>query len=324
MDVDSQTSTTLHLTVHGVATGPGQAPFYLVLGESVNAGWKAVGDGRAAASGPPVLIDGFANGWRIDPSSLGPAVHDGTLSVVLTWQPQTRVDSALIVSAVAIVACVVLALVPVRRRRRRRGLHARSAGSTATVPAPVMPAPVAAAVPATVAAGTAPGGGEAAAAESAGGGGHPAPGTVTVRPAEVDEGPHLAVPFRGESPRAAVWVALVTGVVTGVVAGSVSAPKVGLAVGAASAVVLLVPRLRIFLGLAAVAGIAAAGWYTAAHQAALHVPADGSWPLSFQTASDLAWAGVVFLGADAVVEVVLRRRRRPRRGRRAGDDGPVA
>ena len=38
--------------------------------------------------------------------------------------------------------------------------------------------------------------------------------------------------------------------------------------------------------------------------------ADGSWPLSFQKASDLAWAGVVFLGADAVVEVVLRRKRR--------------
>jgi hypothetical protein len=107
-----------------------------------------------------------------------------------------------------------------------------------------------------------------------------------------------------------VWVALVTGVITGAVAAVIAAPKDGLAVGVASVVVLLVPRLRILLGLAAVAGIAAAGWYTAAHQAALHVPADGSWPLSFQTASNLAWAGVVFLGADAVVEVVLRRRRR--------------
>ena len=112
-----------------------------------------------------------------------------------------------------------------------------------------------------------------------------------------------------------MWVALLTGLITGVVGGSISSVWVGLAVGAASAVVLLVPRLRIILGLVAIGGIVAAGWYTAAHQAALHVPADGSWTLSFQKASDLAWAGVVFLGADGVVEVVLRRRRRRGGGR---------
>jgi hypothetical protein len=123
------------------------------------------------------------------------------------------------------------------------------------------------------------------------------------------DGPRLVVPFRPESARAPVWVALVAGVATGVAAGAIASPRVGLAVGVASVVVLLVPRLRVILGLAAVAGIVASGWYTVAHQAALQVAPDGSWPQSFQTAADLAWAGVVFLGADAVVEVVLRRRR---------------
>ena len=71
-----------------------------------------------------MLIDGFANGWRLDLDSLGPAIHDGTLSVVLSWQPQKRVDVALLVSLAAIIVCLVLAFVPVRLRRRR-GRHGR-------------------------------------------------------------------------------------------------------------------------------------------------------------------------------------------------------
>ena len=69
-------------------------------------------------------------------------------------------------------------------------------------------------------------------------------------------------------------------------AAAIAAPLVGLAVGVATTVVLLVPRLRIVLGLAAIAGIVAAGEYTAATQAAQHVLPDGSWPLSFQKAAD--------------------------------------
>jgi hypothetical protein len=107
-------------------------------------------------------------------------------------------------------------------------------------------------------------------------------------------------------------VALVAGPITGGVAGAVATPVVGLAVGAATVAVLLVPRLRVLLGVAAIAGVVAAGWYTAAHQAATHVPANGSWPLAFGTASQLAWAGVVFLGADGMVEAVLTRRARRR------------
>ena len=72
-----------------------------------------------------MLIDGFANGWRIDPATLGSAVHDGTITVALQWKPQQRVDLALVISLVAIVACLVLVFLPVRRRRRRGGRHSR-------------------------------------------------------------------------------------------------------------------------------------------------------------------------------------------------------
>ena len=126
VDVGSKTSTSIHLSVHGLSTAADQAPIFLVLGESINAGWKAsvVGGGSLGA---PTLIDGFANGWLLHPAALGGAVHNGTLSVVLTWEPQKRVDLALIVSLVAIIACIVLALVPgCADGVGGRGRHSRS------------------------------------------------------------------------------------------------------------------------------------------------------------------------------------------------------
>ncbi len=290
--VVSQSATSIHLTLDGVGTGPGADPFYLVLGQSINRGWKASVTG-AGDLGTPVLIDGFANGWRIDPSSLGPAVQGGKLSVVLTWQPQRQVDVALIVSLAAIVACLVLALRPAGRRRRRRrraaGRHSRQSGAESSDP----PEPVA------------------------------VPGSDG---ADGPERPTLALPFRSDGPPATVAVAAVGGVVTGAVAGAISSGLAGLAVGVATVVVLLVPRLRIILGVVAVAGIVVAGAYVALHQHADQVPPGGDWTMSFGTASGLAWAGVVFLGADAVVEVVLgaggaKTGGQDGSGRDEGDDG---
>ncbi len=270
--VTSQTATTLHLTVSGLAAR--QPPVDLVLGESVNPGWRATVAGGPAL-GQPVLLDGFANGWQLDPTALAAAVHGGTVSVVLQWQPQREVDVALVVSTAAIIACLVLVFLP--RRRRARGRHSRAATAGAD----------AVAAPAT------------------------------------EDAPALAVPFGAEGPRAALWVALSGGAVTGAIAALIAAPVAGAAVGAATALVLLVPRLRIVLGLAATACVVAAGVYTAVHQHQFQVPPDGAWPLSFATASRWAWAGVVFLGGDAVVDVLLRRRADRLARRAEGEASPA-
>ena len=56
-------------------------PFWLVLGQSENAGWHATTDG--AALGPRRLVDGFANGWHVDPKTR-------SFDVVLQWTPAAR------------------------------------------------------------------------------------------------------------------------------------------------------------------------------------------------------------------------------------------
>jgi arabinofuranan 3-O-arabinosyltransferase len=76
-------------------------PTWLVLGQSLNAGWSAVADG--VDLGPPVLLDGFANGWLLPPGA-----HPA--KVELRFEPQRRVDVALALSALGVVLCLVLAI----------------------------------------------------------------------------------------------------------------------------------------------------------------------------------------------------------------------
>ena len=47
------------------------APFWLVLGQSQNNGWKATVKGSGSL-GTPTLIDGYANGWYVTPTGSGP------------------------------------------------------------------------------------------------------------------------------------------------------------------------------------------------------------------------------------------------------------
>jgi hypothetical protein len=64
--------------------------------------------------------------------------------------------------------------------------------------------------------------------------------------------------------------------------------------------------------------VLATGTYVVLRQIDFRFAAPG-WPVRFDLASSLAWAGVVFLGADAVVEVVLRHQAdRRRRAEAAG------
>jgi hypothetical protein len=74
-------------------------PFWLVLGQSYNVGWTATADGEGL--GEPVLVDGFANGWLVTPTS-------SSFEVDLRFAPQQRVDIAIVVSAVAALLCLAL------------------------------------------------------------------------------------------------------------------------------------------------------------------------------------------------------------------------
>ncbi len=148
--------------------------------------------------------------------------------------------------------------------------------------------------------------------------------TTAAAAVALDERPRLQLPFASEGPPVPILVAAVTALVAGAVAAAVASPLAGLAVAVATAVVLVVPRLRFVLALAAVACVAAAGIYVAVHQSQVVAPDNGAWPQSFQVASQWAWAGVVFLGADGVVDVALRaRRRRQDRHRGVAADGAV-
>ncbi len=86
---------------------PSEDGAWLVLQQSWNAGWTASSDGTDL--GAPVLIDGYANGWLLAPST-------EPREVVLRWTPQGSVVMALWFSLLAGLAVVGL-LVWTRRDR---------------------------------------------------------------------------------------------------------------------------------------------------------------------------------------------------------------
>ncbi|HMA45865.1 MAG TPA: discoidin domain-containing protein, partial [Frankiaceae bacterium] len=105
VSVRSQGRTSYALRVSGAR--PGQ-PFWLMLGQSLSRGWTGRAGGRPL--GAPTLVDGYANGWLLTPAA-------ASFDVTLTWTPQRRVRVALGLSAVGLLACLVLAVGPPRRRR---------------------------------------------------------------------------------------------------------------------------------------------------------------------------------------------------------------
>ncbi len=101
---------TLGATVEVLDSGPDRAslsvsgatpgePFWFVFGQSNSDGW------RAAIAGTDLdrshLVDGYANGWLIDPPS-------SDFSIDLRFVPQRRVNFALALSAVSVLGCMAL------------------------------------------------------------------------------------------------------------------------------------------------------------------------------------------------------------------------
>ena len=79
--------------------GASNEPSWLVLEQSWNAGWTAATDG--VDLGAPVLIDGYANGWLLDPG-------DTDRSIVFEWTPQRGVLLALWFSLLAGLGVIAL------------------------------------------------------------------------------------------------------------------------------------------------------------------------------------------------------------------------
>jgi hypothetical protein len=112
------------------------APFWLVLGESQNAGWKATVQG-AGSLGGSTLVDGFANGWKIDPGAKQSLVVD------LEWVPQRRVWDAIVLSVFGGLLCCGLVAAGFWRARRRVAVVADADATPDAVPdaVPVFAAP---------------------------------------------------------------------------------------------------------------------------------------------------------------------------------------
>jgi hypothetical protein len=263
----------------------------------VNKGWQAT-TAAGKSFGPPVLVDGFANGWMVDPATIGAAAaHGGSFELTLTWLPQHGVTQALKISALAALLCLLLALLPNRwrrqiffRRRRRRAAQGRVGDGDAGV-------------------GDAGDGragaedGETADHEGVVAMDGAGPRTVRVKAWASNDPPELTTPLSAGGRRPRWWAFVVAPVLAGAIAaGLLTRPRIGLVVAVAVLFVLVIRHLRWLLTLSAIGLIAATAEYTVKHQSLFHFPA-GGWPINFEPASDLAWAAVVILAADAIVEL---------------------
>ncbi len=105
--VDASATPTLTVENHSatsmsvdVDAGAGDDPFWFVLGQSYSDGWKATIDG--VDLGPPMLVDGYANGWLVDGAAPGARIE-------LRWTPQRLVWFGLAFSLAAVFLCALLA-----------------------------------------------------------------------------------------------------------------------------------------------------------------------------------------------------------------------
>jgi hypothetical protein len=94
-----------HVRVH---VSGATRPFWLVLGQSQSPGWNAhIVDARDL--GQSQLVDGYANGWLISPTS-------ATFDITMDWTPPRQVWIAIWASLVFMLLCVAIVVVTWRRR----------------------------------------------------------------------------------------------------------------------------------------------------------------------------------------------------------------
>lgn len=98
VEVVDRDDTTVRLRVEGADS---DQPFWLVFGQSFNSGWQ-IQDTEVESEGP-VLVNGFANGYLLTPDA-------ATFELTLRFVPQNRVDIGFLVSGVAVIGAILLAL----------------------------------------------------------------------------------------------------------------------------------------------------------------------------------------------------------------------
>jgi arabinofuranan 3-O-arabinosyltransferase len=86
-------------------------PFWLAVGQSWSDGWSATVNGKALP--PPQVIDGYGNGWMLDPTVVG----TGPLNIHVEWTPQRVVWIAIALSIAGLLTCLVLVIVSRGRRQ---------------------------------------------------------------------------------------------------------------------------------------------------------------------------------------------------------------
>jgi len=273
-------------------------PFWMVLGESTNAGWHATADGDDL--GAPQLVDGYANGWLVTPA------HPGrTMIITLDWTPQRTVDEALVVSGAAVVVCLVVGCSPRRRLRLRRPRPLRR-GVRAEAPPDLVADDTGPAL-----AGTGPpvGVGAGAGRDETGALAFGDPAPVSPPPPSDGEGPVLASPLSSAGQRPHWSAVVVSALAVGALVAAAVSPAAGVALGAATVPALWWRRGRLVLSATAVAAVVALDVVVTRGQALWRWPAQFNWPTHFESAGTLAWIAVAALAADAVVAEVRQRRR---------------
>ena len=241
VDVTSSGRTNMKIHVTGA-----DKPFWLVSGQSHNRGWVASVDGHDLGKGQ--LVNGYANGWLVDPKDAR------TLDVTLTWTPQRNVWIALAISGVTMLLCTALALGLLRRRRQAK---------------------------------------------------------VAEPPGDSDEPPVFRSPLVGAGMRPRGPVVAATAVGAGLFAAVLINPLPGLLVGLLVLAALVRPRLRVVLAIGAPVALGLAALYVLVEQTLNEYPPVFEWPTFFDRVHVLGWLAVALIAADALVEVVRTRRRRP-------------
>jgi arabinofuranan 3-O-arabinosyltransferase len=290
----------VHIDTETAKVTGATSPFELVLGQSLNSGWRAVatpGPGAPAGShavnlGTPHLIDSFANGWAVTRGDLQ-ALGGGSFVVSLDWAPQREVWAALALSGVALLLCLLLGFLPTplrarvrsglrRLRRLRRWRRWRRGGRE-----------------------SGDGGPRANRRErrvSALGGA--SAGVVVSQP-------QLVFVRRETRHQVRWWNAILLGLITGVVAAGVTSLAVGGAVALVVIAGLLIPWVRWAAAFGSVGFIVAGCLNVVRGQAVHHYLPGSNWAGSFVSAGNRIWVGVVLLLADAVIVSAGARSPRP-------------